>query len=187
MLFRSAGIDFPRLAPAAIDLPMGFKTGAGVIFGTTGGVSEAVLRYAYEALTGKSAAAIEFRDVRGEAGRRCAAVRLGETELRLVVVHSLQQAKKVAEEVAAGRLEADLVEVMACPGGCVGGAGQPVTTDPEVRRARAAGLYDADRNLQLHASQDNPFIKACYAGTLDGIGGPKAHGLLHTQIGRAHV
>jgi len=107
---------------------------------------------------------------------------VNDTELRLCVVHGLKEARAVADEVKAGTCAYDLVEVMACPGGCVGGAGQPVANDPQVRRRRAKGLYDADKIQALHKAQDNPYINEVYAKTLGEVGGEKAHHLLHTQF-----
>jgi len=180
-MIETAGIDFAQLQPASLDLPLGFKTGAGVIFGNSGGVSEAVVRYAYEKVTGKPLAQVEFHELRGEQGLREAVVSLGDKTLRLKVVHGLKNARTVADQVKAGQANADLVEIMACPGGCIGGAGQPVTFDPGLRQRRTTGLYNVDRRLDLHKSQDNPFVKHCYETVLGEVGGHKAHDLLHTD------
>ena len=161
-------------------MPFGFYTGAGVIFGNSGGVMEAVLRYAAEKVTGKKLEQVEFQQVRGDSGLREATVTVNGTELKLAIVHGLRNARVVAEQVRAGKSHYDLIEVMACPGGCVGGAGQPVTTSRNARALRTKGLYHADKMLQLHKSQDNVFITECYAKFLGEIGGEKAHHLLHT-------
>ena len=116
----------------SLDIPMGFKTGAGVIFGATGGVTEAVLRCAVEKARGVKLDCVEFEEVRGQKGRREATVAVGNTELKLAIVHGLANARELAEEVRADKVNYHLIEVMACPGGCVGGAGQPVTTNVEV-------------------------------------------------------
>jgi NADH-quinone oxidoreductase subunit G len=100
--------------------------------------------------------------------------------LKLAIVHGLANARVVAEKVKSGKSDYDLIEVMACPGGCIGGAGQPVTRNPEARRQRARGLYQADKSLQLHKSQDNVFVTDCYTKFLGDVGGEKAHHLLHT-------
>jgi NADH-quinone oxidoreductase subunit G len=182
LMIEEAGLRFSRLEPQSFDMPMGFKTGAGVIFGNSGGVSEAVLRYAAEKLTGSKLDKVDFPQVRGENGLRRTTVRFGETELKLAVVHGLRNARSLCEEVLAGSADYDLIEVMACPGGCIGGAGQPLTRHgAKVRRLRARGLYEADRNLELHKSQDNYFVSELYNKVLDGqVGGHKAHSLLHT-------
>ena len=183
-MIQSAGLIFNSLQPESFDMPFGFYTGAGVIFGNSGGVMEAVLRYAAEKVTGKKLAKIEFEEVRGESGLREAKVTVNGTELKLAIVHGLRNARVVAEQVRAGKCHYDLIEVMACPGGCVGGAGQPVTTSRNARALRTKGLYHADKMLQLHKSQDNVFITECYAKFLGEIGGEKAHHLLHTSFSK---
>jgi NADH-quinone oxidoreductase subunit G len=180
-MIQSAGIIFSALQPESFDMPFGFYTGAGVIFGNSGGVMEAVLRYAAEKVTGKKLDQVEFQQVRGDSGLREATVMIDGTELKLAIVHGLRNARVVAEQVRAGKSHYDVIEVMACPGGCVGGAGQPVTTARDARALRTKGLYNADKMLQLHKSQDNVFITECYAKFLGDIGGEKAHHLLHTS------
>jgi NADH-quinone oxidoreductase subunit G len=167
-------------------MPFGFYTGAGVIFGNSGGVMEAVLRFAAEKVTGKKLEHVEFQQVRGDSGLREATIAVNGSELKLAIVHGLRNARVVAEQVRAGKSNYDLIEVMACPGGCVGGAGQPVTTATDARALRTKGLYNADKMLQLHKSQDNVFITECYANFLGKIGGEKAHHLLHTTYQSRH-
>ena len=180
-MIEEAGLSFERLEPQSLDMPLGFKTGAGVIFGTTGGVTEAVLRYAVEKIKGVKLDTFDFEEVRGQAGIREARIVIDGQPLILAVVHGLANARAVAEEIRAGKSDYDLVEVMACPGGCIGGAGQPVTKDAAVRPARARGLYEADKMLQLHKSQDNHLVAECYKDFLGDIGGHRAHELLHTE------
>jgi NADH-quinone oxidoreductase subunit G len=167
--------------PDSLDMPMGFKTGAGVIFGATGGVTEAVLRYAAEALTHVKNENAEFVDVRGMDGVRQRTLTLGDVTLKIAIVHGLKNARTLVEAIRKGEAEFDFVEVMACPGGCISGAGQPVAFDAKTRAARAEGLYNADKTLQLHTAQDNPYLQKCYQETLGEIGGKIAHELLHTQ------
>ncbi len=180
-MIEAYGIKFNELEPESLDLPLGFKTGAGVIFGTSGGVTEAVLRYSVEKLTGRKLENVDFDCVRGEDGLREVSLNVEGTEVKLCVVHGLKNARKVAEQVKAGTCPYHIIEVMACPGGCVGGAGQPINheTRATVKR-RAKGLYEADKMLQLHTSQENPYIQETYEKTLGEIGGHKAHELLHT-------
>jgi NADH-quinone oxidoreductase subunit G len=185
-MIQSAGLIFDTLQPESFDMPFGFYTGAGVIFGNSGGVMEAVLRYAAEKVTGKKLEQVEFAQVRGDSGLREATINVNGTELKLAVVHGLRNARVVAEQVRAGKSQYDVIEVMACPGGCVGGAGQPVTNAPDSRALRTKGLYQADKMLQLHKSQDNMFIVDCYANFLGEIGGEKAHHLLHTTYQSRH-
>ncbi|MCE5287970.1 MAG: iron hydrogenase small subunit, partial [Nocardiaceae bacterium] len=179
-MIRQAGIQFNNLTPESLDLPLGFKTGAGVIFGATGGVSEAVLRYAHEKLTGVRVDNVDFSEVRGMQGTRIKQIKLGDVDLKLAIVHGLRNARAIVEEIRAGTCNYDFIEVMACPGGCIAGAGQPVSFESDAKQLRAQGLYDCDKTLQLHKSQENPYVAKCYETTLGDIGGHRAHELLHT-------
>jgi len=180
-MIEEGGLRYTKLRPESYDMPMGFKTGAGVIFGNSGGVSEAVLRYAAEKVSGEKLRSPDFHAVRGEDGMRLATIEIGDVTLKLAVVHGLKNARTLAEKVRKGKTGLDLIEVMACPGGCIGGAGQPVNRDPETRRQRTRGLYDVDKNLDLHKSQENHFVADCYQRHLGEVGGEKAHHLLHTH------
>jgi NADH-quinone oxidoreductase subunit G len=180
-MIEEAGLRFNQLRPESLDMPFGFKTGAGVIFGNSGGVTEAVLRYAVEKLTGVTLDSVDFEAVRGEEGLREATLDVGKEQLRIAIVHGLANARKVAEQARAGKSPYDLVEVMACPGGCIGGAGQPVCREREARQLRTRGLYEADKMLELHKSQENHFVKELYKEELGEIGGERAHELLHTH------
>jgi len=181
-MIQSAGLMFNTLQPESFDMPFGFYTGAGVIFGNSGGVMEAVVRYAAEKVSGSKLERVEFQELRGDSGLREAKINVDGTELKLAIVHGLRNARVVAQQVREGKSHYDLIEVMACPGGCVGGAGQPVTTARDARAKRTKGLYQADKMLQLHKSQDNVFIKETYEKFLGEIGGEKAHHLLHTTF-----
>ncbi len=180
-MIQEAGLRFTKLPPESFDMPMGFKTGAGVIFGNSGGVSEAVLRYASEKITGKKLSNPDFPAVRGENGLRIIEVPVDGIVLKLGIVHGLKNARTLAEKARRGKCDLDLVEVMACPGGCIGGAGQPVSRDPDIRKLRTRGLYDVDKNLDLHKSQENHYVTECYQKHLGEIGGKNAHRLLHTH------
>ena len=180
-MIEQGGVQFHQLEPESMDLPMGFKTGAGVIFGASGGVSEAVLRYAAEKVTGVKLQAVDFEAVRGEGGLREARVKLGQTELKLAIVHGLRHARQLMEKIKAGTCDYDLIEVMSCPNGCIGGAGQPVPRQRDANARRAKGLYGADKTLQLHKAQENPYIKDLYANVLGSPGGHEAHAMLHTH------
>lgn len=180
MMIQQAGLRFEDLAPESLDMPLGFKTGAGVIFGVTGGVTEAVLRYAVEKLKGVRLDRIDFHEVRGDDGMREAVVTVGETRLKLAIVHGLRNARALAERIRAGKCDHDLIEVMACPGGCVGGAGQPYSREADTRRKRTEGIYNADKMLQLHKSQENHMVTECYKQHLGQPGGETSHHLLHT-------
>lgn len=180
-MIKEAGIVFNELSPESLDLPLGFHTGAGLIFGNSGGVSEAVLRYAAEKASGMKKSDTDYYEVRGEQGIREAEIAINGSKLKLAVVHGLKNAHDVIEKVRRGESEYDLIEVMACPGGCVGGAGQPVSVERDVRRKRTKGLFDGDKLLPMHKSQDNPFITKCYEEVIGDINGETAHHLLHTD------
>jgi NADH-quinone oxidoreductase subunit G len=189
-MIKEAGIRFDELQLQSLDEPFNFKTGGGVIFGTTGGVMEAALRYAVEKIQGEKLEAFEFHEIRGhkradEAIREATInIKGGNakgTTVKVCVVYGLASARRVAEWVRSGEKQYDFIEVMACPMGCVGGAGQPITTDWDVRRSRADGLYKADKMLQLHKAQDNHVLQKCYDDYFEGgVGGHTAHQLLHT-------
>jgi NADH-quinone oxidoreductase subunit G len=180
-MIEQAGIIFNELQPESLDLPLGFKTGAGIIFGNSGGVMEAALRYTYEKLSGEKLENFEFHEVRGNESVREASFNIAGTTIKVAVVYGLSNARKLAENVEAGLCDYDFIEVMSCPNGCIGGAGQPVSFDPAVKRKRTSGLYNVDKNLHLHKSQDNPFVTETYTTTLGEVGGDKAHHLLHTH------
>jgi len=179
-MIKQAGIQFNQLEPESLDMPLGFMTGAGVIFGATGGVSEAVLRYASEKLTGNPPADEDIQQVRSQDGIRIHTVKIGDAVLKLAVVHGLKNAQWVAEQVRQGQCDYDFIEVMACPGGCIAGAGQPISHQGDAKALRTQGLYNADKMLQLHNSDENPYLHKCYQQHLGDIGGHKAHHLLHT-------
>ncbi|MEI6153777.1 MAG: NADH-dependent [FeFe] hydrogenase, group A6 [Deltaproteobacteria bacterium] len=179
-MIEEAGLHFMELDPESFNLPFGFKTGAGVIFGNSGGVSEAVLRYVTEKLTGEKRENYEFTNTRGENGIREIRFSLAGKEFSLAIVSGLGNAREILERIKSGQSHYDLVEVMACPGGCVGGAGQPVFSKAAVIQKRTKGIYENDRMLALHKSQDNPYVKELYTSFLGDVGGHKAHELLHT-------
>ena len=179
-MIAETGLKFTKLAPESFDLPLGFKTGGGVIFGNSGGVSEAVLRFAYEKLSGESLSNVDFHEVRGSEGLREVYMKLGKTHLSLAVVHSLKNARRICKEVMEGKSKYDFIEVMSCPGGCVVGGGQPVSFDQDFREKRTQGIYNADKMLQLHKPQENPYVNEIYKKYLEGPGSEKAHELLHT-------
>lgn len=180
-MIAEAGIMFNKLTPESFDLPLGFKTGAGIIFGNSGGVTEAALRYAYEKLTGETLLQSDFKVVRGEKGSRSASIAIGDSELKTTVVHSLKNARQICEDIKNGKASADFIEVMACPGGCIDGGGQPVSFDPDFKKKRTEGIFNCDKQLQLHKPQDNPYVNEIYETKLGEIGGHEAHETLHTK------
>ena len=174
-MIEERGIDYRSIAPAEFDMPFGFKTGAAVIFGTTGGVSEAVLRYAAYALNG--GVIPEVKELREADGIRTVEVPLGDIKLRLAVVSGLANTKALIEKIRSGEEQYDLIEVMACCGGCVNGGGQPITEEKGAVAARAKGLYADDESLQFKSAEENPYLKEMYE---NGLTHELAHELLHT-------
>ena len=184
-MIKSAGIDFMNLPEGRYDNPLGEYTGAATIFGATGGVMEAALRTAYEVATGKTLANLDFAAVRGLEGVKEAAIKLdGMGEVRVAVVHGLGNARKLMERLAGGTANYHFIEVMACPGGCVAGGGQPLPVNNEVRRLRAQALYQEDKQLPYRKSHENPSIAKIYQEFLVEPLGEKSHHLLHTKYTR---
>ncbi len=180
-MMRQAGIDLPRLPKGQYDDPLGESTGAAVIFGATGGVMEAALRTAYEVVTGKTLDRVDFNDVRGMDGIKGATIPLDGISLNVAVAHGLGNARKLLDQVRSGEANYHFIEIMCCPGGCLGGGGQPVPTGPDIRKKRAEAIYLADRQLPLRKSHENPSVQALYAEFLEKPLGHKSHELLHTH------
>jgi len=180
-MLREACIDFNSLPDEEFDKVMGESTGAAVIFGRTGGVIEAACRTAVYVLTGKNPAKLEFEQLRGEDGIREATIKVGDLDLKIGIAHGLGNARTLLENIRDGKSQYHAIEIMACPGGCVGGGGQPFYgNDRSVITARAAGLNSEDTDKALRCSHENAEIKALYAEFLDKPGSHKAHELLHT-------
>ncbi len=179
-MLKHDGIDFAFLPEDSFDSPLGESTGAAVIFGATGGVMEAALRTVYEVVTGQTLAKLEFDDVRGMTGVKTAAVDLAGTEVKVAVAHGLAHARQILERIKAGQADFTFIEVMCCPGGCIGGGGQPYTTNNEIRKKRIESLYKIDAGLPLRKSHENPDVKRLYSEYLIQPLGEKSHHLLHT-------
>jgi NADH-quinone oxidoreductase subunit G len=180
-MIDEAGIRFDRLDPESLDSPFGMKSGAGLLFGASGGVSEAVLRQAAEALGAARDNLSAFQGVRGDDAVREVELTVGGHALRLAVVSGLANARALLARVESGEAQYDLIEVMACPGGCVNGAGNPVRKDRGAVAARTKGLQTADKMLDLRRSNENHHLTEFYDRALGGeVGGKMAHELLHT-------
>ena len=180
-MIREAGLDFKHLPEDSYDSPLGIGTGAAVIFGTTGGVMEAALRTVADVLTGEDLKAVDYNDVRGMEQTREAELTIAGNTVKIAVVHTLASARKMLERVRAGEADYQFIEVMACPGGCIGGGGQPIPVNAEIRKARREGLFDCDSANELRKSHENPEIKELYDTWLGKPLGEKAHSLLHTH------
>jgi NADH-quinone oxidoreductase subunit G/[NiFe] hydrogenase diaphorase moiety small subunit len=194
-MIKEAGISLPDMSKSAFDDPFGDASGAGLIFGATGGVMEAALRTAYELITGREVPFENLRiePCRGFEGIKQASVKLEKcvpdyaflegVELKFVVAHGTANAGKVMEMLEAGELnDVHFIEIMACPGGCLGGGGQPIPTSPEIRNKRAKAIYEEEEGLPIRKSHENPHIKYIYDKFLpEGPCGKLSHKLLHTH------
>ena len=180
-MIRSEHIIPEALEDEAFDQPLGTASGAGVIFGATGGVMEAALRTAYYLVTGENPSPDAFRDVRGIDGWKEACFEINGTPLRVAVASGLGNARRLVEALRRGQVHYDFVEVMACPGGCAGGGGQPIHDGQELAEMRGEKLYGLDRIATLRFSHENPVIKRLYSEYLGAPLSERAHHLLHTD------
>jgi NADP-reducing hydrogenase subunit HndD len=179
---KLANIDFMDLPDEDFDDPLGESSGAGVIFGNTGGVIEAACRTAYELYTGKKLEKIEFEQLRGLEGIRSATIDFDGLPLNIGIANGLGNARKLLDEVRAGTSNYHAIEIMACPGGCIGGGGQPYHHGySEILRQRAAAIYTEDERKTIRKSHENPSIIRLYSEFLGEPGSKKAHSLLHTH------
>ncbi len=174
-MIRESGIDFGKILPEAVDMPMGIASGAGVIFGVTGGVTEAVIRYIMGEDAKEHLADISFTGVRGFDGLKEVVIPYKDAELRIAIVSGLKNAENLIKKLEAGEIHYDFVEVMACEGGCIAGAGQPYALGGG-KQERSQGMYEADRMSSVKLSAENPVTDSIYGELLTG---EKAHHLLH--------
>lgn len=180
-MIREAGLDFASLQEESYDSPLGAGTGAAVIFGTTGGVMEAALRTVADVVTGKSLPQVDYTEVRGMEETREAVIEIDGRQIKIAVVNTLASARKMLERIKKGEADYQFIEVMACPGGCIGGGGQPVPVNSSIRQKRREALLECDRISELRKSHENPEIKILYDTWLGKPLGEKAHSLLHTH------
>lgn len=179
---KQANIDLKTLEEGEFDAPLGESTGAGVIFGATGGVIEAAVRTAYELQTGKKLSRLDFTELRGLEGVREATIDFDGLPLNIGIAHGLGNARKLLDDVRSGKSQFHAIEVMACPGGCIGGGGQPLHHgNSEILKARAAAIYREDANKPVRKSHENPYIIKLYKEFLGKPNSEKAHHLLHTK------
>lgn len=188
-MIKSYGIDFENLPDGDFGSPLGVSSGAGDIFGTTGGVMEAALRTSYEKLTGEELKELNFTQVRAVEGLREATITINGQQINVAVANGLNNAKKILEKAKSGIKQYHLIEIMACPGGCVAGGGEPLAKveryvyplDKEIIRKRQMALYSIDERKTLRKSHENPYIQKLYEEFLEKPGSHKAHELLHTK------
>jgi NADP-reducing hydrogenase subunit HndD len=181
-MIRNANLNFESLADEDFDRPLGESTGASVIFGTTGGVIEAAVRTAYEIHTKKELERLDFDELRGMEGIRQATIDFDGLPIKIGIAHGLGNARKLLEDIKAGKSEFHAIEIMACPGGCIGGGGQPFHHgDVNVLKKRQKALYEEDAGKTLRKSHENPYIQKLYKEFLGEPCGHKSHELLHTH------
>jgi len=180
-MFKESGIQFSHLPAEEFDNPLGESTGAAVIFGATGGVMEAALRTAYEVVVGKPLENINLTAVRGMEGIKEAEVDMNGTKVKVAVAHTLGNARKLFEQIEKGESPYAFIEVMTCPGGCLGGGGQPIPTTWDIRKKRAESIYAEDAHKPLRKSHENPQVAALYKEFLKEPLGHVSHHLLHTH------
>ncbi|MBK6346336.1 MAG: iron hydrogenase small subunit [Bacteroidales bacterium] len=193
MMIKQAGIDFDKLEDEHYDSILGESTGAAVIFGATGGVMEAALRTAYEIVTGREVpfTNLNIKPVRGMEGIKEASIKIKSVkpewsflegvELNVAIAHGLANARKLMEKVRSGEASYHFIEIMGCPGGCLGGGGQPIPTSPEIRKKRAEAIYSEDLEMVIRKSHENPEVAEIYREFLGEPLGHKSHDLLHTH------
>ena len=180
-LIKSAGVDFKSIEGVEADSPFGKYTGAGTIFGVSGGVAEAAARTAYQMVTGEELTDVVISPMRGTHRVKTIELDLKGTKVKVKIVNTLREAEKCLQEIQEGKADYQLLEVMACPGGCINGGGQPQSCDDlSVREKRAEGLYEDDATEEFRKSHENPEIKELYAKHLEKPGSHIAHELLHT-------
>ncbi len=178
-MIRESGIIFSEVEPEGVDMPFGVNSGAGVIFGVTGGVTEAVIRRVLDDKSTSTLRALAFNGVRGMEGIKETNINVDGREIKIAVASGLKNADNLVQRIKSGEAHYDFIEVMACPGGCISGAGQPFTK-LEGKLKRGAGLYEADRMSNIKRSEENPVIMSLYSGLLKG----KVHKLLHVDYKR---
>jgi len=186
-MIRMFGIDIKALEPDDADTPFGERTTAGKIFGASGGVMEAAIRSAYFLITGEELKELKVEAVRGYMGIREAKVKIGDLEVGVAVTSSLANAKILMDQVRAGRKDLHFIEIMTCPGGCIGGGGQPIGTDVERIKARAKALYTIDNNEPAKTSHSNESVQRLYKEFLGEPLGKLSHKLLHTHYHKREI
>lgn len=176
-LLQKNKIDLVKMEPQEADNPLGDPSGAGVIYGTTGGVVESALRTTYKRITGQDLPKIEFKEVRGLAGVKKAKVKIKNITIKIGITNGMGNAVKLLDEIKKNPRAYDYIEVMACPGGCIGGGGQPMPTSPEIRKKRAEALYSIDKDKKMRMAHDNPVV----CEFKKEVSEEEAHKILHTH------
>ncbi|MFU0783252.1 MAG: hypothetical protein ACFWT2_09250 [Thermoanaerobacterium thermosaccharolyticum] len=189
-MIKQSGIDFVNLPDSEYDNPLGESSGAGVIFGATGGVMEAALRTVADIVEGKDIENFEYKEIRGLEGIREANINIGGKEIKVAIANGTGNAKKLLDKIKNGEAEYHFIEVMGCPGGCIMGGGQPIHNPNEkdlVRNKRLNAIYEADKDLPIRKSHKNPMITKLYEEFLISPLGEKSHHLLHTSYSKKEL
>ncbi len=180
-MIKEASLDVSKLDDEEFDVPFGMLTGAATIFGTTGGVAEAALRTIYELVTGEEIPTFEYKAVRGLNGIKEATVKLNNVDVKIAVISGLKNARELMNRIKSGEADYHFIEIMGCPGGCIGGGGQPINGGSDNRAKRASGIYQIDAASAVRKSHENTAVKQLYKEYLGEPNSPKAHKLLHTH------
>lgn len=180
-MFKHAGIELCNLPESKYDNPLGESTGAAVVFGASGGVMEAALRTAYEVITGLELENLDFNNVRGIEGIKEASIKIGSKEINVAVANGLGNARILLEKIKKGEKSYHFIEFMACPGGCIGGGGQPIPTNESTLIERMTAIYDIDKKSEFRKSHQNPYVNKLYKEFLGEPNSEKSHELLHTH------
>ncbi|ADH60605.1 hydrogenase, Fe-only [Thermoanaerobacter mathranii subsp. mathranii str. A3] len=189
-MIKEMGIDFVNLPDEEYDEPLGMSTGAGVIFGATGGVMEAALRTVADIVEGRELDKVDFEEVRGLEGVREATIKIDGMDIKVAIANGTGNAKKLLDKIKAGEVEYHFIEVMGCPGGCIMGGGQPIHNPNEmgkVKELRAKAIYEADKSLPIRKSHKNPAIQKLYEEFLGSPLSEKSHHLLHTHYSKKEL
>jgi len=186
-IIKMRGLDIKNMQPEGNDSPFGERSSAGKLFGVSGGVMEAAVRTAHQLVTGKEMDEYVVKELRGLDGLKITKVKIGDIELGLAVVSGLGNARKLLDEIRAGRNDIHFIEVMTCPGGCIAGGGQPLAVDKTAIKARMKSLYDIDRDAKIKTSHSNPYIQRLYKEYLGKPLSEKSHHLLHTHYVKRNI
>jgi len=186
-IIRMRGLDLNNMSPEPADTPFGERSSAGKLFGVSGGVLEAAVRTAHYFITGKEIENHKIQELRGLQGIKEIHAKIGDLELNLVAVSGLGNARKLLDEIKAGRKKVDFIEVMTCPGGCIAGGGQPISANMDAIKARMKAIYEIDRDAKIVSSHNNPYIKQIYNEYFDKPMSEKSHQLLHTHYAKRDV
>jgi iron only hydrogenase large subunit-like protein len=186
-LIKLYEIDLHNIEPELADSPLGLRSSAGKLFASSGGVMEAAIRTANYSITGKELVKFKIKEVRGLEGIKEAIIKIADIEIGIAVVSGLKNARKLLDEIKNGRSDLHFIEIMACPGGCIGGGGQPINTDENALKLRMKSIYNIDEKESIKVSHKNPEIADLYRDFLGEPLGEKSHHLLHTSYEKREV